>query len=172
MIKNCIAILVHFLNNIFHACLFVFMLHIMIYSTAPNYTYFVKGTDYWTFSNDDLEVVGSAKSFKKDWLRCGVSIPEVDELDGSGTVKVVVPVLVLLVILGLIVAFVVNKRRNSYYEKPVLASTTTTKPPRPPPYNPRPIASSHCNQPGQKTLFVSTAQQKLRWCKFSLQGQV
>jgi len=137
----------------------------------------VKGTKYWTFNNVDIKVEGLPGSFRKDWLKCSSSKDKID-VSKPGVAGIIVPIVFTLLLIAIIGYVYCKRRKANYAEKTVRTFTTTEKPPRPPPicqptypnYSP-PSLNQHY-YPNQRPLFVSTAQQKIRWFKFSLQGQV
>ena len=134
----------------------------------------MKGTQYWTFNNKEIKAEGPPKSFRQDWLKCSSTKAKAEESIPS-VAGIVLPIIFSFLLVA-VLGYVIWKRRQSVNEKPVRTLTTIKKPPRPPSYKaactefPQPASNQHYSS--HKTLFVSTAERKLRWFKFSLQGQV
>ena len=145
---------------------------------GQNFTYFVKGTQYWKFDNMKVEVTGPARSFRLDWLKCGrdakrtAKDPEYREQSASAAPSLVIIVIavvggVLLLVIG--ISVFVWRRNRSVNNGPVKVSVK----PSSALYSPG--LEEKGDQKfgyGKKTMFVTSAQEKLRVFRYSLQGKV
>nr|XP_026690235.1 matrix metalloproteinase-14 [Ciona intestinalis] len=139
---------------------------------SHNFTYFVKGTRFWTFNNWDIQVVKGALSFKKHWLHCGMIETEEKTFEtappSAPVPAIIVVCMVAVALLAAAIAYVVWRRRR--YSAKQATKTRIVETPGVP-YQAGygvPVPGRE----GEKTMCVTAAQQKMRWFRFSLQGRV
>lgn len=147
------------------------------FSVDSNYTYFVKGDNYFKFDNYKVQVEdGYPHSFKSDWLKCDSPVSPSEETklstvepnrrdDGSAS-KLLAILCVCIISVALVIAGVsyVMWRRQRRYRK----SYRSTKR-----YSGGRIGTSvHVLDNGGKTVCVTSVKQKWRLMRFSLQGKV
>lgn len=125
-------------------------------------TYFVKGNAYYTFDNAKGRVVGPAKSFRDDWLKCEERKEIGSAADDNHLPAIIAVVAIAATILIAIIVYAMWQRKRA---SPANVKSSVLSPG---PY--RHGWQRHTD--AEKTMCVTAAQQRWRLMRFNFQGQV
>lgn len=104
-------------------------------ASGKNFTYFLKGTNYYTFNNWNIKVVKGARSFRDDWLGCGeVYGDDDDDKTKSKAVEphvvtplpAIIAVTVVAVVVLALILVVLWRRRQQNVKHGVVTSIATS----------------------------------------------
>ena len=151
--------------------------HILLFLLADsNFTYFIKGDNYYKFHNFKVAVLeGYPRSFKADWLKCDSPVSPSEKTkvltskpsrrDVGSSSKLIAIICVCIIGVALVIASVsyVMWRRQRWYRKAYSNRKYCSG---------RTGTSVHVLDNGEKTVCVTSMQQKWRLMRFSLQGKV
>ena len=160
------------------------MVLISIILSGLNYTFFVKGTQYWKFDNWKVEVVGEPRSFQEDWLGCPPAktsnkvLEEETEVaqkqhEAAPSLGLIIGMSVggAILVLVVILLIVLKQRRTSKEETVIDTVTSSENQLYSPGFN-KSTNTENSSTATAKTSRVNSAHQKLRMLRFSLQSKV
>lgn len=145
-------------------------IRVLLFLSDYNYTYFVKGDDYYTFHNLMVKVKSySPRSFKADWLNCQSTNKDKHEVSTEKPADPAIsPKLIAIIcvsILGVVliisgISYVMWRRQRRYKKGAVVYRSETG------------TSVQVLDNDGDKTLCVTSWQQRCRLFRFNLQGKV